>query len=293
MTSSTGSPHSDAHHHGHTHAQHPGHAHSHGHAPFLAQLLELDAHVNSGILTEATARLAELSGDPQQVRRVLDIGAGTGTGSIALAHQFPAAEIVAIDINGDMLQQVRINAEAAGLGERIQLLQADIAAAEVELGTADLVWSAAALHEVGDPAQTFRNLFEALRPGGWLAVIEMDAPPRLLPAEFAEFEAKLHTTGPAMPSVDHPDWSAALAATGFEVLPIQKLNTDQTFPADGPAGEFAALELRRLGHAAMSGLPEAERNTLLQLTGDGAGNVRTLGELWIRGSRSLWAARRP
>ncbi len=77
------------------------------------------------------------------------------------------------------------------------------------------------------------------------------------------------------------------------MLFTRTLITDRKMPADGPAGEYAAIELRRVGHAAMPALDEADQTTLLTLAGDGAGNVRELGELWIRGTRTLWAARRP
>lgn len=286
------SPHQDHGHHDH------GHGHHHGHrspefTAFLSRLLDLDAHVNAGMIEEALNLLAGCAGDPAGVRRILDIGAGTGTGTLALARRFPAAEVLALDIDGGMLRQVRERAAAGGLADRVSTREVDIAAAGPELGQVDLVWSAAAIHEVADPECAFLNIFAALRPGGWLALIEMDAPPRLLPESHAEFEERLHTRGPAMPSVDHPDWSAALAAVGFEVRPTHTLRTGEVFPAAGPAGDFAALELRRLGQAAQAVLSPADRELLRTLTGEGPANVRTLGELPVRATRTLWLARRP
>lgn len=278
------SPHHDHGHHGHLSPEL---------TTFLSRLLDLDAHVNAGMLEEAITLLAERAGEPAGVQHILDIGAGTGTGTVALARQFPAAEVLALDINEGMLRQVRERAEASGLAERVRTRKVDIAAAEPELGQVDLAWSAAAIHEVSDPDRAFLNLFAALRPGGWLAVIEMDAPPRLLPESHAGFEERLHTRGPAMPSVHHPDWSAALAAAGFEVQPTHTLRTEQVFPAGGPAGDFAALELRRLGKAALPMLSAADQELLRILTGEGPGNVRTLGELPVRATRTLWLARRP
>ncbi|WP_291055385.1 hypothetical protein [Herbiconiux sp.] len=84
-----------------------------------------------------------------------------------------------------------------------------------------------------------------------------------------------------------------MEAAGFEVLFTRTLATDRAMPADGPAGDYAALELRRVGHRAMPSLNESDRLALRTLAGDAAGNVRELGTLRIRSTRTLWAARRP
>ncbi|HEX6344615.1 class I SAM-dependent methyltransferase [Umezawaea sp.] len=262
----------------------------HSHGPLLATLLDLDAEIHSEALTEAMSVVSALVTDPRGVRRVLDVGAGTGTGSIALARRFPAARVVAVDVDERMLERVRDNARAAGLGDRVEALRADVTTAPPGLGVADLVWCASALHEVADPDRAFRTLFEALRPGGVLAVVEMDGPPAVLPLAHADLEERVRSA--AGSSADHPDWTSTITAHGFEAPRTRRLTTDVTLPADGPAGEYAALELRRVGHAAPA-LRDSDRATLMTLAGDGAGNVRTLGEVRIRGTRTLWTARRP
>ncbi|HWO68310.1 MAG TPA: methyltransferase domain-containing protein, partial [Umezawaea sp.] len=253
------------------HPRGPHPVHSHG--PQLARLLELDAEIHSGVLAEAVSLVSRLSGDA--VRRVLDVGAGTGTGSIALARRFPSAEVVAVDVDEHMLERVRDRAAASGLGDRIVPVHVDIAAAAPAIGLADVVWSSSALHEVGDPDRAFRNLFEALRPGGVLAVLEMDAPPLVLPKRYVDLEERVRSAG-AVNSADHPDWASAIEAAGFEVPRTRRMATDLVLAADGPAGEYAALELRRVGHAAMPALRESDRATLMALAGEGAGGVRTL-----------------
>jgi ubiquinone/menaquinone biosynthesis C-methylase UbiE len=152
----------------------PQPAHTHG--PHMARLLELDAHIHAPLLAEAESLVTDAV-VTAEVHRVLDIGAGTGTGAIVLAHTVPAAQIVAVDIDEAMLEQVRGRAQASGLDHRIVTLDADVAAEYPPIGLADIAWSSAALHEVSDPDRAFRNLFEALRPGGVLAVVEMDAFP--------------------------------------------------------------------------------------------------------------------
>lgn len=274
----------------HSHCHADDHGHSHDHGSFLGRLLELDAEVHADMLASATARVAEVA--EGQVRRVLDIGSGVGTGTIALARRFPGAEVVAVDISEDMLAQVRERARDAGVGDRVTTRRSDIVAPADDLGPADVVWASASLHETSDADAAFGNLFAALRPGGLLAVLEMDAAPRVLPARWTDWEEQVRAAGGGTPA-DHPDWTEQIAAAGFGVPHTDSLLTDLHAPADGPAGEYASLELRRIGQRALPSLEPKDQETLRSLAGDGAGSVRELGELWIRGTRTLWTARRP
>lgn len=275
---------------GHDHGHPHDHGHSHDHGSFLGRLLELDAEVHADMLASATARVAEVA--EGQVRRVLDIGSGVGTGTIALARRFPEAEIVAVDISEDMLAQVRERARDAGVGDRVTTRRSDIAAPADDLGPADAVWASASLHETSDADAAFGNLFAALRPGGLLAVLEMDAAPRVLPAGWADWEEQVRAAGGGSPA-DHPDWTEQISAAGFGEPHTDSLLTDLHTSADGPTGEYAALELRRIGQRALPSLEPKDQETLRALAGDGTGSVRELGELWIRGTRTLWTARRP
>jgi len=257
----------------------------------LMQLLDLDAVVQAPMLEEALDIVAGLAGTAGP-RRILDVGAGTGTGAIALARRFATAEVVAVDTDERMLDRVRTRALAEGVNDRVRTVEADVASDTPQLGVADMAWASAALHETPDAGLAFRNIFDALLPGGHLVVVEMDAPPLVLPEAFAEWEARVRAAG-GSPAADHPDWTSALHAAGFEMVLTRSLVTDRRMPADGPAGDYAALELRRVGHAAMSTLSASDQSTLMTLAGDHIGNVRELGELWIRGTRTLWAAQRP
>ena len=266
--------------------------HGHAHGPLLARLLDLDAIVQSPMLDEAIAVAVELACADAPIR-ILDVGAGTGTGTIALARRFTRAEVVALDIDEGMLDRVRHRARTEGVHDRVTTIGADVSSETPGLGVVDLAWSVAALHEVADAAHAFRNLFDAVRPGGHLVVVEMDGLPRLLPEPFSELEDRVRAAAGSTPATEHPDWTDSITAAGFAPLFTRTLVTDRVLPADGPAGDYAALELQRIGHVAMPRLTESDRLTLLTLAGDGAGNVRRLGELRIRGTRTLWAARRP
>ena len=114
----------------------------------------------------------------------------------------------------------------------------------------------------------------------------------VLPDRLVGFEQRLRDASGATPA-HRPDWTAALASAGFADVATRTLTLDDRPRADGPAGEYAALELRRIGRVAAPRLDDVDRAELEALVGDGPGAVRDLGELWVRGTRTVWTARRP
>ncbi|MEV2276848.1 class I SAM-dependent methyltransferase [Nocardiopsis sp. NPDC049922] len=169
------------------HAQHHGHHTHHGHGTHdheagMADLLDLDAEALGPYLDDLTAWVDEHT--DAAPRLIADVGAGTGTGAMALARRFPEADIVAVDRSPVMLDRLRETARERGMGGRVRVVEADLDAAWPRVGTVDLAWAASSLHHVTDPDRLLADLHAALRPGGLLVVVEMDAPPRFLPEDL-------------------------------------------------------------------------------------------------------------
>ena len=84
-------------------------------------------------VVETVLELARLSGPESQQRRtgvsaphIADVGTGSGAIAIALAKEFPAAEIHATDISLAPLEVARANAARHELGSRVKFHDADL-----------------------------------------------------------------------------------------------------------------------------------------------------------------------
>ena len=180
-------------------------------------------------MTEAGLALAA----PKPGERVLDIGCGSGTTTLALAARVgPMGEAIGIDISGPMLAVAR--RRAAETSARARFIEADATDYGFEPESFDLAFSQFGVMFFADPAASFRNIHRAMRKGGrlvfvcwrhpfenpWSAVPESAARPFLPPQPPASPDA------PGRYSFANPDRvKSVLLQAGFHAIAIEKFDT--------------------------------------------------------------------
>jgi demethylmenaquinone methyltransferase/2-methoxy-6-polyprenyl-1,4-benzoquinol methylase len=112
---------------------------------------------------------------------MLDVAAGTGDVSFAVARSSPPANIVLSDFNADMLKVARRRLEEGeGQGVPIQLQVADGQALPFSDQSFDALTCAYGIRNMPDRPAALREAHRVLRPGGRYVVLEFSAPPNLV-----------------------------------------------------------------------------------------------------------------
>lgn len=147
----------------------------------------------------AVAALA-LAGRP--LRRILDLGAGTGLLASAVASAHPAASLTLLDGSPAMLAQAR-----AALGDAAAYVTGDLAD-PLPPGPWDAVVSALAIHHLEDDAKRdlFARVAVSLAPGGVFVNAEQVSGPT---AFFDDAYAGWHERRAAELGTTPAEWAAA------------------------------------------------------------------------------------
>jgi SAM-dependent methyltransferase len=130
--------------------------------------------------------------DPSRYRRMLDLGGGAGTYSIAFCEANPELRATLTDLP-PAIALARERTVESGLEGRIDLIELDFEAGEIP-GTYDLVWVSNIVHGRGPDAnrRLVRRLRDVLEPGGDLVIhdIVMDED-RVRPGRGAVFSVHM------------------------------------------------------------------------------------------------------
>lgn len=286
----------------HAHQPHhdrPGHGVAPEHDTGLAELLDLDAVLGAPVLAVALDAASDVLGSEPRI--IVDLGAGTGTGSLALATRFTGARIHSLDASSAMLDHLREAAITAGFADRIEahLIDLDGDWPAVVPGGIDLAWAALSLHHVTSPEKVLQQVIQLLRPGGVLVVMEMTGVTAFDPDDLGtgnkNLAGRLVT---ALAERGYPvtgEWTQALANAGFS--PVQRIDTALTASAHTQEGaHYLEVNLsRNLGMLGAGG-----ENTETLSTEDLAALDLAVADLKSGASnlkfssgRAIWIAVRP
>ena len=261
--------------------------HSHDHPPGdLGELLDLEAEVLHDYRAMLFAWCHDLTG-PR--RRIVDLGAGTGTGAQALAEHYPDARVTAVDIDPAMLEHLA----GRGLGDRVDTVQADLDQGWPALTDVDLVWTANAMHHLADPDRLLAELHDALAPDGVLVLAELDSFPRFLGAtEHADLERRAHEALRELRAHDMPemgsDWGARLRAAGFTITAERVFDIALPAPLPPAARRYARLSLSRVHGGLQGRLSQDDLDHL----GAVVREIEARDDLVVQAERTVWVGRR-
>jgi malonyl-CoA O-methyltransferase len=199
-----------------------------------------------------TRMLSRLDVVKIQPRRILDVGCGTGEGTVELAARFPGARVVGLDLALPMVVAAR---ERARRGRSIyrrlvsplvgtrdaepRFVCADATRLPLAGVSFDLAWSNLTLQWVNDLPRAFAELRRVLRPGSLLTFTTF-GPDTLkeLRAAFARVDGATHV----LRFVDMHDIGDMLVHAGFADPVMDMEYLDVTYPSpDALLRELKAL----------------------------------------------------
>ncbi len=118
------------------------------------------------------------------VRRVLDLGSGSGDVTLRFARAYPNAQVLGVDGAEAMLAHAREATRLAGLTDRVRFLHARLPMPCLPAGF-DTVISNSLLHHLADPAVLWETAAHCAEPGAALFVADLARPAS--PQEASEF----------------------------------------------------------------------------------------------------------
>lgn len=177
----------------------------------------------------ATEKLFEWA-NFQPGETVLELASSFGYSALAIAKRF-GVRVVGVEKNPQSVARARANVQAAGLADKIEIIEGDIFRLEAIPGQFDYVFAEAILSMQSAPgkAKILNAIAQKLKPGGKFLSHELLA--RHHEAEIHQAlaqEVKMNTT-PLSPE----NWLAAFSSAGLEVQQHQ-------------TGEMALLNLRSM-----------------------------------------------
>lgn len=182
-------------------------------------------------IADAMSRALQLGAD----RELLDFGAGTGLVSLQLrAH---VRKVFAFDTSAGMLRTLADKLAQHRIGN-VELVQGTVGESSPTLPTVDIIVSSMALHHVRDIPAIARAFKSALRPGGQLAIADLDP-------EGGQFHAEHDDV--VHEGFDHDQLRETFAAAGFADIAFREACVVEKPIADGASRRFTIFLMTARG----------------------------------------------
>ena len=107
--------------------------------------------------------------------KVLELACGVGISLVRMAQTYPGATVVGVDGDAHSLKLVMDRVSQAGLQERISLLQSPLEDMD-EQDQYEVVLINISMHECRDIEKVTRNVYRALKPGGYFVISDLPFP---------------------------------------------------------------------------------------------------------------------
>lgn len=214
---------------------------------------------------------------PGRNDRALDLGAGAGHASLAIAPR--VSRVDAIDPTPEMLTVAGRLAEERGVAN-VRWTDARADSLPFPAATFDIAISRFSIHHWPDPAGALREVARVVRPGGRIVLVDLVAPEEAgLDTFLNSVELLRDPTHGRTPRAS--EWRAMIAGAGFEGDIIREWrfrhDTEDWLSRTAPA-PWRADGVRRLLREA----PQAARNAF-EIAADGSGF--TVAAMILAGAR--------
>ncbi len=166
--------------------------------------------------------------DPGKARRLIDVGGGSGTYTLAFLAAAPEMKATLFDLPS-VIEMARERVRAAGMTDRVTLAAGDFYSDPLPPGH-DLALLSAIIHQnsLEQNRALFQRIHEALDPGGRIVVRDfVMSPDRIAPREGAMFAVNMLAGTRGGGTYTFAEIRGGLAAVGFER--IRLIRTEKMF----------------------------------------------------------------
>lgn len=230
----------------------------------------------------------------QEGHRVLDLGCGPASDTIALAEIVgETGRVVGVDADADMVAEANERASAAGLAETVTHEHTDATDLPFDDDAFDSCRSERVFQHLPDPAAALVEMIRVTRPGGRIVVLDSDYGSFSIASEFPEIERRLVAQYCSM--MNGP-FAARMLYRMFKSAHLDDVTVEPAPFIINDIGVFSTIFIldRGLGEAEESGRLTSDDvrrfRTDLEQSADVGGFLASANQLLVSGRKPLVAA---